>query len=106
MASTVFPNISKSVTLLDGTTYAYVHTAASDLKPTFLFLHGFPSTSNVWRHQIDSLSSAGYGVLAPDLLGYGDTDKPVELEAYSYKRMSGHVAEILRNEKQIGRAHV
>ena len=99
MALTSFPEISKLVTLRDETKYAYVHVAASDSKPTFLLLHGFPSASYDWRHQIVQLSSAGYGVLAPDLLGYGDTDKPIKVEAYSFKRMSQHVAEILEREK-------
>ena len=53
--------------------------------------------------------AAGYGVLAPDLLGYGDTDKPEELEAYRMKRMSGHIVEILEHEglkeKIMGVAH-
>lgn len=54
------------------------------------------------------LKDAGYGVVAPDLLGYGDTDKPEELEAYSMKRMSGHMAELLKKEgleKVVGVAH-
>ena len=53
--------------------------------------------------------AAGYGVLAPDLLGYGDTDKPEGLEAYRMKRMCGHMVEILGHEglqgKVIGVAH-
>ena len=54
------------------------------------------------------LKNGGYGVMVPDLLGYGDTDKPAELEAYSLKRMSDHVVEILDKEglqKVIGVAH-
>ena len=54
------------------------------------------------------LKEAGYGVVAPDLLGYGDTDKPRGLEAYKMKRMSGHITEILDIEglkKVIGVAH-
>ena len=109
MALRAFPSISKSIKLSDGTTYAFVHVSPCDIKrPTFLLLHGFPSSSWDWRHQISQLSRAGYGVLVPDLLGYGDTDKPTELQAYSMKRMSGHVAEILRKQglrKVIGVGH-
>lgn len=108
MALTSFPEISKLVTLHDETSYAYVYVEASGSKPTFLLLHGFPSSSYDWRHQIAQLSSAGYGVVAPDLLGYGDTDKPVEIEAYSLKKISQHVAEILEREnleKVIGVGH-
>ena len=97
MALQAFPSISESLRLTDGTTYAFVYSpAAQPQKPTFLLLHGFPSSSWDWRHQIFQLKEAGYGVLAPDLLGYGDTDKPNEVEAYSMKRMTGHVVEILQ----------
>jgi len=109
MALRAFPSISKTLRLDDGTNYAFVHSPPKDpQKPTFLLLHGFPSSSWDWRHQISRLSDAGYGVLAPDLLGYGDTDKPEPLEAYAMKRMSGHLAEILQKEglgKVVGVAH-
>jgi soluble epoxide hydrolase / lipid-phosphate phosphatase len=99
MALELFPDKSKSAKLADGTTYAYVRTPASDGKPTFLFLHGFPGGSYDWRRQIGPLSDLGYGVVAPDLLGYGGTDKPAEVTAYSIKRMSDHMAELAKQEK-------
>ena len=109
MALRAFPSISESIRLDDGTTYAFVYLSPADSKkPTFLLLHGFPSSSWDWRHQISQLKEAGYGVVAPDLLGYGDTDKPEELEAHAMKKMSGHVAELLQKvglQKVIGVAH-
>ena len=109
MALQAFPSISESLQLKDGTTYAFVFSSAVEpQKPTFLLLHGFPSSSWDWRQQIFQLKEAGYGVLAPDLLGYGDTDKPDELKAYSMKRMSGHMVEILQAkglELVVGVAH-
>jgi len=99
MATKAFPGRNKVVRLHDGTSYAYVHVTASNSKPTFLLLHGFPSSSYDWRHQVVELAAAGYGVVAPDLLGYGDTDKPVEVERYSFKAMGEHIAGILKNEK-------
>jgi len=98
MALACFPNISKRVVLEDGTGYAYVKVSASASKPTFLLLHGFPSFSYDWHHQITALAAGGFGIVAPDLLGYGDTDSPAEVEAYSLKRMSDHIAEILAQE--------
>lgn len=99
MASTAFPALAKKATLSDGTTYGYVASApATPDKPTFLLLHGYPSSSYDWRHQITSLSAAGNGVIVPDLLGYGDTDSPANVEAYRMKTMSQHVAEILDRE--------
>jgi haloacetate dehalogenase len=43
--------------------------------PPVILLHGFPETSYAWRHQIPELSRH-YTVIAPDLRGYGATDKP------------------------------
>lgn len=99
MALSCFPSISKQIELYDGTRYAYAFVEpATTSRPTFLLLHGFPSSSYDWRYQIKALTSKGFGVLVPDLLGYGDTDSPVEVAAYSLKRMSDHLAEILAKE--------
>ncbi|KAF2678789.1 putative epoxide hydrolase [Lentithecium fluviatile CBS 122367] len=99
MAVQLFPHISKSLTLEDGTTYAYIFIRPSTPdQPTFLLLHGFPSSSFDWRYVIPLLQKEGYGIIAPDLLGYGDTDKPTELSSYSMKRMADHLEEIIRME--------
>ncbi|KAF1832753.1 putative epoxide hydrolase [Decorospora gaudefroyi] len=99
MALQLFPNTSKSVMLEDGTTYAYISIpASSPSRPTFLLLHGFPSSSFDWRRVIPLLADDGYGVIAPDLLGYGDTDKPTEVAAYSQKRIADHVKELVLKE--------
>lgn len=42
-----------------------------------VLIHGFPQTSNQWRHQIKALSAAGYACFAPDNRGFGKTDKPI-----------------------------
>lgn len=88
----------KTLQVTNCTQYAYIYEKAQDSKPTFLLLHGFPSSSQGWHKQIEDLSKAGYGVLAPDLLGYGDTDKPIALEEYANSKMSAHVARILDHE--------
>lgn len=99
MASLAFPSIAKKATLSDGTTYGYVAVAPTDpKKPTFLLLHGYPSSSYDWRNQIQSLPAAGFGVIVPDLLGYGDTDAPADVYAYRMKTMAQHIAEILDRE--------
>jgi len=102
------PVAGKSVELQDGTRYAYVYVAAKPSKPTFLLLHGFPSSSYDWRFQIKSLADHGYGVLVPDLLGYGDTDKPSDPAQYKFKKISGEIAQLLDKEsveKVIGVGH-
>ncbi|KAF2264110.1 putative epoxide hydrolase [Lojkania enalia] len=99
MALQLFPDTSKSIALKDGTTYAYIFIPPlSPTQPTFLLLHGFPSSSFDWRRVVPLLQEDGYGIIAPDLLGYGDTDKPTELSAYSMKRMADHLSELLQKE--------
>jgi pimeloyl-ACP methyl ester carboxylesterase len=51
--------------------------------PLVLLLHGFPESWYSWRHQFAALQQAGYHVVAPDMRGYGKSDKPHEIEAYN-----------------------
>ncbi|KAI0465542.1 Alpha/Beta hydrolase protein [Xylaria cf. heliscus] len=96
MASLAFQSLAKKATLSDGTVYGYVAVAPSaPSSVTFLLLHGYPSSCYDWRHQIRSLRASGYGVIAPDLLGYGDSSKPVDPAAYRMKSMALHMAELL-----------
>ena len=55
---------------------ARFHLAESGDGPLVLLLHGFPEFWWTWRGQLESLSAAGYRVVAPDLRGYGGSDKP------------------------------
>jgi pimeloyl-ACP methyl ester carboxylesterase len=48
-----------------------------------LLLHGFPESWYSWRHQFAPLAAAGYHVVAPDMRGYGKSDKPAEISAYN-----------------------
>ena len=48
-----------------------------------LLCHGFPETSHVWRHQLPALAAAGFRAVAPDLRGYGKSDRPEDVAAYS-----------------------
>jgi len=52
------------------------HVAESGDGPLVLLLHGFPEFWWTWRHQLGSLSEAGFRAVAPDLRGYGASDKP------------------------------
>jgi haloalkane dehalogenase len=51
-----------------------------------LLLHGEPTWSYLYRNMIGPLADAGYRVLAPDLIGFGRSDKPARQEDYSYLR--------------------
>lgn len=99
MANIAFPSLSATTRLPNGTTYSYIHCKPASQKPYILFLHGFPSSSYDWRHQISYFAKRGYGIITPDLLGYGGTDKPEELDAYRMKKMSEEVIGILDAHK-------
>lgn len=51
--------------------------------PPVLLLHGFPDTHRVWRHQVPALLNAGFRVIAPDLRGFGESDRPEGVNAYA-----------------------
>lgn len=47
-----------------------------------LFMHGWPDSHRLWRHQVKALTGAGFRCVAPDLRGFGDSDKPTDVESY------------------------
>ncbi|WJG10742.1 haloalkane dehalogenase [Aliiglaciecola sp. LCG003] len=51
-----------------------------------LLLHGEPSWSYLYRKMITPLTEAGYRVIAPDLIGFGRSDKPTRQQDYTYQR--------------------
>ena len=63
--------------------------------PVVLMLHGEPSWSYLYRHMIEPVVAAGYRVIAPDLIGFGRSDKPVNREDYTYNRHVGWVRSLL-----------
>lgn len=50
--------------------------------PAVVLLHGFPDSRWLWRHQVPVLSAAGFRIIAPDLRGFGDAPRPLEVHAY------------------------
>jgi len=78
-----------TITDADGTTLrmAYVDEGPSTAPP--VLLHGEPSWSYLYRRIITGLVERGHRVLAPDLIGFGRSDKPTAREDYTYER---HVA--------------
>jgi len=59
--------------------------------PLVVLIHGFPESWYSWRHQIPVLANAGYRVAAPDVRGYGGSDKPFAIEAYTLKNMAADI---------------
>ncbi|KAI0150539.1 alpha/beta-hydrolase [Xylariaceae sp. FL1272] len=90
---------TKSIITTDGYTYVYDYAAPKNASmPTFLLIHGYPASRHDWHHQVPALIEAGYGVLVPDCLGYGDSSKPTAVEAYNLKDMAGHMTQLLDAE--------
>ncbi len=69
---------------VDGLRMHYLDEGPADAKP-ILMLHGEPSWSYLYRHMIPICSAAGHRVIAPDLIGFGKSDKPVKTDDYSYQ---------------------
>lgn len=68
---------------IDGLRQAYVDEGPAE-GPVVLLLHGQPSWSYLYRKMIPILADGGYRVIAMDHLGMGRSDKPIDLEAYTF----------------------
>ncbi len=63
--------------------------------PAVLLVHGWPDSVYLWRHQIPVLVNAGYRVIALDLPGFGQSDRPTEANAYKLRAIVGYLKGIL-----------
>ena len=81
-----FQYVAEAVTV-DGLQMMYVDEGPRD-GPVVLLLHGEPAWSYLYRRMIRPLVAAGYRCIAPDLIGFGRSDKPTDRAAYTY---NGHV---------------
>ncbi len=70
---------------IDGLRIHYLDEGPRDANPVVL-LHGEPSWSFLYRKMIPGLVAAGHRVLAPDLVGFGRSDKPASVEDYTFER--------------------
>lgn len=57
--------------------------------PPVLLCHGWPESWYSWRHQLPALAAAGYRAIAPDMRGYGHSDAPEAIDAYSVFHLVG-----------------
>jgi pimeloyl-ACP methyl ester carboxylesterase len=72
-----------------------LHVAEQGEGPLVILLHGFPECWYSWRHQLGALAKAGFRAMAPDLRGYGRSDRPEELEKYTILHDIGDVVGLL-----------
>jgi len=85
-----------------------MHIAECGEGPLVVLMHGFPELWYSWRHQLPALAAAGYHAVAPDVRGYGGSDRPHEIEAYSMKNMVGDIVgllDVLGEEKAVIAGH-
>ncbi|OEJ93824.1 alpha/beta fold hydrolase [Streptomyces thermolilacinus] len=63
--------------------------------PAVLLVHGFPDTHDCWRRQVPALNAAGYRTIAPDLRGFGGSDRPKDTAAYAPARSAADLLGLL-----------
>jgi len=79
-------------TQVDGLRMHHVEAGPADGEPV-LMLHGEPTWSYLYRKMIPIIAAAGYRAIAPDLVGFGRSDKPVRRADYTYARHVGWIAQ-------------
>jgi pimeloyl-ACP methyl ester carboxylesterase len=63
--------------------------------PLVLLVHGWPESWYSWRRQMPALAAAGYRVVAPDMRGYGASDRPASVDDYDIRKLSGDLVGLL-----------
>jgi len=66
-----------------------MHIAEAGTGPLVLLCHGFPESWYSWRHQLRALAAAGFHAVAPDMRGYGQTDRPEAIDQYTLLHLVG-----------------
>ena len=92
-------SLYKDIKVSRGLTYHYYHSPAQAGKPVLLLLHGFPSTSACWKYQVAFFQERGYGIVVPDIVGYGGTTSPSDPRAYLSTLFTKDLIDILDAEK-------
>ena len=72
-----------------------MHIAEAGSGPLVLFCHGWPESWYSWRHQLEAAAAAGFHAVAPDMRGYGQTDKPEAIDQYSITHLAGDMVGVL-----------
>jgi pimeloyl-ACP methyl ester carboxylesterase len=72
-----------------------LHFAEQGAGPLVLLCHGFPECWYSWRHQLPALANAGFHAVAPDMRGYGQTDRPDEVDQFTIFHLVGDMVGLL-----------
>jgi pimeloyl-ACP methyl ester carboxylesterase len=73
----------------------HLHFAEQGEGPLVVMCHGFPECWYSWRHQLAALSGAGYHAVAPDMRGYGQSDRPEGIDQYTLLHLVGDMVGLL-----------
>jgi pimeloyl-ACP methyl ester carboxylesterase len=72
-----------------------MHYVEAGSGPLVVLCHGFPESWYSWRHQIAALAEAGFRVVVPNQRGYGQTDRPEAVDAYSIFHLAGDIVGLI-----------
>jgi pimeloyl-ACP methyl ester carboxylesterase len=72
-----------------------MHLAEQGRGPLVVLCHGFPESWYSWRHQLSALAEAGFHAVAPDMRGYGRTDRPEAIDQYTLFHLIGDMVGLL-----------
>ena len=89
------PNFIDDLPSYAGIGIHYVDAGPHNAKKTFLCLHGEPTWSYLYRKMIPLFTAAGHRVIAPDFVGFGKSDKPVEDAVYTFDFHRGMLLEMI-----------
>jgi haloalkane dehalogenase len=96
-----FPFAPHYASTADGLRVHYLDEGPREAAPVLL-LHGEPSWSFLYRKMIPVLTAAGHRCIAPDLVGFGRSDKPAERSAYSYESLVRWMSDVVFGELDLG----
>ncbi|MFX1497484.1 MAG: haloalkane dehalogenase [Promethearchaeota archaeon] len=88
--------------VIDGIRIHYINEGPKS-KDCVLLMHGEPTWSYLYRHMVSIIVEAGYRTLAPDLVGFGRSDKPSALSDHTYRT---HVKWITKWVKSLNLKHI
>ena len=72
-----------------------IHIAEQGVGPLVVLCHGFPECWYSWRHQLPALAGAGFHAVAPDMRGYGQSDRPDAIDQYTLLHHVGDMVGLL-----------
>jgi pimeloyl-ACP methyl ester carboxylesterase len=71
------------------------HVAEAGAGPLVVLCHGFPESWYSWRHQLPALAEAGFHAVAPDMRGYGQSDRPDAIDQYTLLHLVGDMVGLI-----------